>query len=63
MRAVATSVLPLRGRPGTDYVLIARASTADRPFRALLADLESALRRVELGAAGHRSAAAGAGRA
>jgi ribonuclease P protein component len=51
MRAAAASVLPSRGRPGTDYVLIARASTADRPYLALIADLESALRRIEPGGA------------
>jgi ribonuclease P protein component len=46
MRAAAASVLPSRGQPGTDYVLIARASTADRPFAELVADLEAALRRI-----------------
>ena len=39
-------ILPDWGRPGTDYVLIARAATDRRPFAALLADLEAALRRV-----------------
>jgi RNase P protein component len=34
-----------------DYVLIARASTAERPYAALLADLEAGLRRVNRGAA------------
>ncbi|HYZ39594.1 MAG TPA: ribonuclease P protein component [Stellaceae bacterium] len=47
MRATAASILPQQGRPATDYVLIARASTADRPFPKLLADLEGALRRIE----------------
>ena len=47
MRAAAAKILPHRGRPGTDYVLIARASTAERPFAALVADLEGALRRIE----------------
>src|SRR5262249_9758878 len=55
MRAAASSVLPIRGRPGTDYVLIARASTPDRPFGELTADLEAALRRIERnGARGSR---------
>jgi ribonuclease P protein component len=49
MRAVATSILPYQGRPGTDYVLIARASTAGQPYASLVADLEAALRRVEVG--------------
>jgi len=47
MRAAAAKILPHQGRPGTDYVLIARASTAARPFAALVADLEGALRRIE----------------
>jgi ribonuclease P protein component len=51
MRAAAARVLPIHGQPGTDYVLIARASTADRPFAELLADLEAALRRIGRGAA------------
>jgi ribonuclease P protein component len=55
MRAAAASILPDQGRPGTDYVLIARASTAERPFPALLADLQSALRRVERNGRGSRS--------
>ena len=51
MRAAAASVLPAVGRPGTDYVLIARAGTADRPFADLIADLEAALRRIGRGGA------------
>jgi ribonuclease P protein component len=46
MRAAAATVLPDLGQPGTDYVLIARAGTADRPFAELIADLEAALRRI-----------------
>jgi ribonuclease P protein component len=46
MRAAAARVLPIHGRPGTDYVLIARAGTANRPFVELVADLEAALRRI-----------------
>jgi ribonuclease P protein component len=46
LRSAAAAILPYNGRPGTDYVLIARATTADRPYRALIADLEAALRRV-----------------
>jgi ribonuclease P protein component len=52
MRAAATSILPYQGRPGTDYVLIARASTAKQPYGSLIADLEAALRRVEIGGQG-----------
>jgi ribonuclease P protein component len=46
MREAAARVVPYQGKPGTDYVLIARASTAERPFPALVADLEGALRRI-----------------
>jgi len=56
MRAAAASVLPSHGQPGTDYVLIARASTADRPFAELVADLEAALRRFGRGGAQRLSA-------
>jgi ribonuclease P protein component len=56
MRAAAASVLPALGRPGTDYVLIARAGTPDRPFAELIADLEAALRRIGRGGA-HRPSA------
>jgi ribonuclease P protein component len=60
LRAAAAAILPEQGKPGTDYVLIARAGTADRPYAALLADLEAALRRVARGAqpAEHRRGAA-----
>ncbi|HEY1259615.1 MAG TPA: ribonuclease P protein component [Stellaceae bacterium] len=46
LRAAAAEVLTNAGRPGTDYVLIARAGTAERNYAALVADLEAALRRV-----------------
>ncbi len=51
MRAAAERVLSIHGQPATDYVLIARASTADRPFAELVADLEVALRRIGRGTA------------
>jgi ribonuclease P protein component len=47
LRSAAASILLVKGKPGTDYVLIARASTVERPFDALIADLEVALRRVD----------------
>jgi ribonuclease P protein component len=47
LRAAAADILPRLGRPATDYVLIARAGTVDRPWAALVADLEGALRRVD----------------
>lgn len=56
LRAAAASVLPLHGRPGTDYVLIARAGTGERVYAELLADLQGALRQLA------RSNAAGAAR-
>lgn len=58
LRAVAAQLLTVRGNPWTDYVLIARAATARRPFAALLDDLESALRRVQPGTPRRRSPAA-----
>ena len=60
LRAAAAALIPTHGRPGTDYVLIARAATADQPYGALLADLATALRRVGRAAAPgdrHRGAA------
>lgn len=43
LRAAAASVLPLLGRAGHDYVLVARAATLSRPYAALVADLTKAL--------------------
>lgn len=58
LRAAAARVLSQCGRPATDYVLIARAVTAERPYAALVADLEAALRRIERGPAAIRRRAA-----
>lgn len=58
LRAAAAQLLTVRGNPRTDYVLIARAATARRPFAALLDDLESALRRVQPGTPRRRPPAA-----
>jgi ribonuclease P protein component len=55
MRAAAVRILPRQGKTGTDYVLIARAGTADRPFSTLVADLLSALHRIESSGRGKRS--------
>jgi ribonuclease P protein component len=49
LRAAASEVLAGEGRAATDYVLIARAGTAGRPFAQLVADLRTALVRVEPG--------------
>ena len=47
LRAAAAEVLAREGRPGTDYVLIARGATGGRPYAELVGDLEAALRQVE----------------
>lgn len=47
LRAAVNDVLAPRARPGHDYVLIARAATAGRPYDDLLADLAGALDRIE----------------
>lgn len=47
LREMARKVLPGLGRPGWDYVLVARpGATVTRDFAALLCDLESALRSI-----------------
>lgn len=46
LRAAAAEVLIRAGRPGTDYVLIARQETGKLPYAELIGALESALRQV-----------------
>lgn len=46
LREVARRVLPGRGKPGFDYVLVARAEALRAPFAALVGDLERAVSRV-----------------
>ena len=46
LRAIAAEVLPQMGHPGTDYVLVARATANERPYAELLGDLEGALRQL-----------------
>ena len=46
LRAAAAALMPVHAQPGRDYVLIARGDTAARPWAQLLADLETALKRV-----------------
>jgi ribonuclease P protein component len=58
LRSVAAAILPREGKPGTDYVLIARETTAERPYGALLTDLSGALRRIELARSAKRTGAA-----
>jgi ribonuclease P protein component len=43
LRAAAGAILPLYGREGHDYVLVARTATLTRPFAALLEDLSKAV--------------------
>jgi ribonuclease P protein component len=49
LREAAAVVLARDGHDGTDYVLIARAETAGRPYGKLLNDLETALRQINRG--------------
>lgn len=46
LREAARQLLPEHGLPGADYVLVARQSTPDAPWPALLDDLKSALIRL-----------------
>ena len=43
LREAARQILPLHGRPGLDYVFIARGGTTARPWLRLLDDVKSAL--------------------
>lgn len=43
LREAARLLLPQHGRPGTDYVFIARGGTTARPWTRLLDDVKSAL--------------------
>ena len=43
LRALARSVLADHGRPGHDYVLIARHDTPDRPWESMRADCDRLL--------------------
>ena len=43
LRAAAAEVLPLLGRRGHDYVLVAKVATLSRPYASLLADLTKAI--------------------
>ncbi|HEY4077068.1 MAG TPA: ribonuclease P protein component [Rhizomicrobium sp.] len=44
LRAAASQLVPLLGRGGHDYVLVARGSAVARPFPALLSDIVTALK-------------------
>ena len=49
LKALAGELLPAAGRPGYDYVLIARGETLRRPYIELAGDLETALMRLASG--------------
>lgn len=50
LREAARLLLPEHGRPGVDYVFIARSGAPDRPWLRLLDDVKSAL--ISLAAVG-----------
>jgi ribonuclease P protein component len=54
MREAARLILPLHGRPGWDYVLVARVGTPQRPWVRLLDDVKSALISLAAGGDGPR---------
>lgn len=54
LREVVAQVLPEYGSPRHDYVLIARASTAERSFTDLIRDLKTALKRIHESEAGEK---------
>jgi ribonuclease P protein component len=57
LREAARQLLPQHGLPGVDYVLVARQSTPDAPWDALLDDVGNALIRLRADLeTGHRRA-------
>jgi ribonuclease P protein component len=58
LRAAAQALLPHYGRPGCDYVLIARSGAPTRPWARLLDDVKSAL--ISLAAESERQTPASA---
>jgi len=48
LKAAAGQVMSVHAMPGMDYVLVARAEAVKRSFPGLLADLETALRRLKM---------------
>ena len=48
LKAAAGAVMAAHAAPGMDYVLVARAETVIRPYPGLLADLETALKRLNM---------------
>jgi len=60
LREAARRLIPVHGRPGCDYVLIARGGVTDRAWERLLDDVKSALISLaaEPGPAGAKTGAA-----
>jgi ribonuclease P protein component len=48
LRAAVAEIMPGCAAPGHDYVLVARAATLKRPYAALVEDLRTALRRLDV---------------
>ena len=48
LRAAVEEVMPLHGLAGYDYVIIARLATIERPFRAIQADIKTAMKRLNV---------------
>lgn len=48
LRSAVERVLPVHAMEGHDYVVIGRAATLSRPFAALVGDLETALKRLDV---------------
>jgi ribonuclease P protein component len=48
LKAAVAATMPLHAAPAHDYVLVARAATARRPYADLLTDLETGLKRLGL---------------
>ncbi len=48
LREAVRQVMPEHAAPGRDFVVIARANTVRRPFNDLIADLESALQKLDV---------------
>jgi len=48
LRAAVAEIMPGHAAPGHDYVLVARAATLKRPYSALVEDLKTALRRLDV---------------
>jgi len=59
LRAVAREVLPAYGRPGHEYVLIARTAVLTWPYPQIRHELETALTGLHKGGARRAEAAAG----